>query len=395
MNRILKEISDFKKDKTIKNAYIFPHENNMRNVDVLIIGCPNTPYECGYFWFNFIYPTDYPTNPIKVKFMTTDSGKIRFNPNLYVDGKVCLSLINTWGNNDWTPANTITTVILSIQSQVLNEEPIKNEPCYYDTKDLTLIRDHACCIRYHTLYMAIKFVNDKTGAPHEMVKIARKHFDIDKMRDICLKENLMKADMKNVKQAGTFVDFESIFNELDNITSFNNVKEENNVKEDNNVKKDNNVKEEEDDDNYKCDICLLIKEDVKKDKCCTFKSCKDCMNNWLKKSKLCPLCKKNKYKKETTNVVIDKYKNILYSYKKHAIKDTVQPNSTYYADVVKILDKLYKKEMTKEEAYKYFNKNLYLLTNDGKIYNFKTNRMVNIDGVIGKSLIYDEHLGLY
>ena len=32
----------------------------------------------------------------EVKFRTTGRGQVRFNPNLYKDGKVCLSLLGTW-----------------------------------------------------------------------------------------------------------------------------------------------------------------------------------------------------------------------------------------------------------------------------------------------------------
>lgn len=37
---------------------------------------------------------------------TTGGGKIRFNPNLYACGKVCLSLLGTWrghASENWDP----------------------------------------------------------------------------------------------------------------------------------------------------------------------------------------------------------------------------------------------------------------------------------------------------
>lgn len=34
--------------------------------------------------------------PPVVKLVTTGGGTVRFNPNLYNDGKVCLSLLGTW-----------------------------------------------------------------------------------------------------------------------------------------------------------------------------------------------------------------------------------------------------------------------------------------------------------
>jgi ubiquitin-conjugating enzyme E2 Z len=146
--RIISEIRNFKRDKTIKNAYIHFNETNINNIDVLIVGNNDTPYECGYFWFVFTYPVDYPTCPINVVFKTTNNGTIRFNPNLYANGKVCLSLINTWGHDDWSPANNLSSVIISIQSLVLHDCPINNEPSL-ETLSQKSIKEYNSIIRYH------------------------------------------------------------------------------------------------------------------------------------------------------------------------------------------------------------------------------------------------------
>ena len=57
---------------------------------------------------------------------------MRFNPNLYKDGKVCLSLLGTWqgGKGEtWDPAvSTMLQVIVSIQSLILCPRPYFNEP---------------------------------------------------------------------------------------------------------------------------------------------------------------------------------------------------------------------------------------------------------------------------
>ena len=41
---------------------------------------------------------------MQVQFLTTGGGKVRFNPNLYECGKVCLSLLGTWSGPSWNPA---------------------------------------------------------------------------------------------------------------------------------------------------------------------------------------------------------------------------------------------------------------------------------------------------
>lgn len=42
------------------------------------------------------FPEDYPSSAPHIVFLTTNGGKTRFNPNLYSDGKVCLSILGTW-----------------------------------------------------------------------------------------------------------------------------------------------------------------------------------------------------------------------------------------------------------------------------------------------------------
>jgi len=56
-------------------------------------------------------------------------GRTSFNPNLYPDGKVCLSLINTWsGGTRWSSESTLLQVVVSIQAMILCDEPWYNEP---------------------------------------------------------------------------------------------------------------------------------------------------------------------------------------------------------------------------------------------------------------------------
>lgn len=54
----------------------------------------------------------------------------RINPNLYENGKVCLSLLNTWNGDEdemWSPSSTLLQVLVSIQGLVLVPKPFYNE----------------------------------------------------------------------------------------------------------------------------------------------------------------------------------------------------------------------------------------------------------------------------
>lgn len=92
----------------------------------LVIGPEGTPYEHGFYFFDIEVPDSYPMHPPNVAFRTGD-GRVRFNPNLYVEGKVCLSILGTWSGPSWTTSCNLRTVLVSIQS-LLNEHPIQNEP---------------------------------------------------------------------------------------------------------------------------------------------------------------------------------------------------------------------------------------------------------------------------
>ena len=47
-----------------------------------------TPYALGLFVFDAFCPAEYPAIPPLVHLETTGGGTVKFNPNLYADGKV-------------------------------------------------------------------------------------------------------------------------------------------------------------------------------------------------------------------------------------------------------------------------------------------------------------------
>ena len=57
---------------------------------------------------------------------------------MYVDGKVCVSLLGTWsgqGSENWDPSNSnLLQVLISIQGLILVNEPYFNEPGYSGQK---------------------------------------------------------------------------------------------------------------------------------------------------------------------------------------------------------------------------------------------------------------------
>jgi len=119
------------------SIFVRSDDSKMSLMKAVITGPTDTPYTGGVYEFDILFPVKppgYPTVPPKVKFRTTGAGSVRFNPNLYNDGKVCLSLLGTWDGapgEQWSPdTSTIIQVLISIQSLILVPEPYYNEPGY-------------------------------------------------------------------------------------------------------------------------------------------------------------------------------------------------------------------------------------------------------------------------
>jgi ubiquitin-protein ligase len=92
---------------------------------------PDTPYGYGCFLFDILTTPDYPHHAPSVTTLTTGKGSVRFNPNLYNMGKVCLSLLGTWDGAEeesWTSQSTLLQLIVSLQSLIFVEWPHYNEP---------------------------------------------------------------------------------------------------------------------------------------------------------------------------------------------------------------------------------------------------------------------------
>ena len=125
--RLLKDVKQILKNPLTENGIYYIHDDtDMLKGYALIIGPSDTPYFGGNYFFELNYPTDYPHSPPKVKYWT-NANNIRFNPNLYACGKVCVSLLNTWRGDQWTSCQTISSVLLTLCT-LLCSDPLLNEP---------------------------------------------------------------------------------------------------------------------------------------------------------------------------------------------------------------------------------------------------------------------------
>jgi len=127
ITRLLKDVRGIIKNPLTEIGIYYIHDySDIMKGYALIIGPSDTPYFGGNYFFEFNYPADYPHSPPKVKYCT-NGNNIRFNPNLYTCGKVCVSLLNTWRGEQWTSCQSISTVLLTLCT-LLCKDPLLNEP---------------------------------------------------------------------------------------------------------------------------------------------------------------------------------------------------------------------------------------------------------------------------
>lgn len=85
----------------------------------MIRGPEKTPYAGGLFLFDVKLPHTYPLQPPLCHYYSFCDD--RLNPNLYEDGKVCLSLLGTWSGHGvelWSPKDSnLLQLLVSIQGR--------------------------------------------------------------------------------------------------------------------------------------------------------------------------------------------------------------------------------------------------------------------------------------
>ncbi|EIN10758.1 hypothetical protein PUNSTDRAFT_142698 [Punctularia strigosozonata HHB-11173 SS5] len=150
-------------------------ETRVDIIKALIIGPQGTPYQNGCFLFDIFLGPSYNQMSPSVKYMTTNGGKFRFNPNLYADGKVCLSLLGTWQGPGWIAGkSTLLQVLISIQSMILCDEPYLNEPGWANDAGTPQSKDYSANVRRMVVKTAM--LDNLKSPPEPFEDIIRTHF---------------------------------------------------------------------------------------------------------------------------------------------------------------------------------------------------------------------------
>tara|TARA_B100001094_G_C18187656_1_gene804931 strand:- start:2050 stop:2493 length:444 start_codon:yes stop_codon:yes gene_type:complete len=122
--RLNKELQDLTRDPPA-NCSAGVVDEDLFHWKGTIMGPEDTPYEGGIFHLDIYYPSDYPFKSPKIAFTT----KI-YHPNIDSSGNICLDILK----NAWSPALTISKVLLSICS--LLNEPNPDDPLVIDIAKL-------------------------------------------------------------------------------------------------------------------------------------------------------------------------------------------------------------------------------------------------------------------
>jgi ubiquitin-protein ligase len=185
LGRIRKEISNMQR-AIPDGVFVRIDQDRFDKMKVMIAGPVDTPYENGLLIFDVFLPPEYPSVPPKMKICTTGGGQFRFNPNLYTNGKVCLSLLGTWSGPGWDPTeSTILQLLISVQAMILVEFPYENEPGYENQRLSKTSLSYNCGIRHATVLYAMSWMLDKNSshaAPACFQDVIDAHFIINRER---------------------------------------------------------------------------------------------------------------------------------------------------------------------------------------------------------------------
>ncbi|KAI3925056.1 hypothetical protein MKW98_009706 [Papaver atlanticum] len=113
LRRIQKEFKDLERDPPT-SCIAGPVGEDMFHWQGTIMGPSDSPYAGGVFLITIHFPRDYPFKPPKVTFKTQV-----FHPNINSSGSICLDILK----EQWSPALTISKVLLSICSLLTDPNP--------------------------------------------------------------------------------------------------------------------------------------------------------------------------------------------------------------------------------------------------------------------------------
>ncbi|KAL1436618.1 hypothetical protein MTO96_049518 [Rhipicephalus appendiculatus] len=127
VSRVKRDVADIAKDPP-PGIYVAPNENDITRIDALV--------------------------PPSVRLTTTDAGRVQLHPNIYSSGHVTLSILGTYDGPQWSSAQTLCSVLLSIQS-LLTEDPYYSKPYVMKGANRDDANNYKAYVRHEILRVAV------------------------------------------------------------------------------------------------------------------------------------------------------------------------------------------------------------------------------------------------
>lgn len=136
IRRLIKEMKSLQ-ENPYSEFSIHPKPDKFLDWEGIIFGPERTPYQGGIFKFEMKFPKEYPNKPPKLQFITP-----LFHPNIYTDGKVCISILHEGVDqfnyesvaDRWKPIHGITSILMSIV--LMLAEPNLESPANVDASKM-------------------------------------------------------------------------------------------------------------------------------------------------------------------------------------------------------------------------------------------------------------------
>jgi len=195
MKLLAKQLTEFE-DEPVEGFLVRADESNIFHWDCWIEGPSDTYYAGGIFKLRIEFPHDFPLQPPTVTFVSEF-----WHPNVYKDGKVCISILHPPGPDEmsgedeserWLPTRSIATIILSIIS--LLSAPNFSSPANIDAS--VELRNHPEVYAKRVKQLVSKSLSEKPSdikIPHpdtdpeeraiQIEKIKRKNAVFDSLED--------------------------------------------------------------------------------------------------------------------------------------------------------------------------------------------------------------------
>ena len=147
IQRLNKELADINKNPPT-NCSAGLIDDDIFHWQATIMGPEGTPYQGGVFELRIDFPQDYPFKPPNIIFTTRI-----YHCNINSNGNICLDILK----EQWSPALTISKVLLSICSLMNDQNP--NDPLDSDAAELYL-KNHSKFLEQATFYTTMYASNN-------------------------------------------------------------------------------------------------------------------------------------------------------------------------------------------------------------------------------------------